>query len=1042
MSTSIRRRSLARQTVQADHEGEPASLLAPEVPAARAKNGLNYEDLFDYGKPVVVQIRVTGAVIEGDTLELFRDNLSLGSRPIVQPDDFFFINVSPEDIPDGIVHFHYHVYGSFTGGEAVSHPMEVIVKTTVPGGTDTDPSTPSVNENLLPPTGFGPVVGPGAVTVTIAPYENMAKDDKIRLSWAGEMIPYTVLAEDVERPVMIIVAADIVAKHPGVDIVVRYEVRDIVNNWSRWSPSASADVTDPDALPAPRVDGVANNQLDLAVVGSNPVVVRIPTAALVSGDRIVVVWRAQLPQGPVAEYLSAEYRLCDEEIGFGITIEVPNATVIGQAGASVTVSYRVTSALRPPRGSLTTSFLVIGEVKGLEPPRVEHAVGDVLDPGTVPAGGTTVYVPHYPFMEEFDWITLTWEGITAASIPYFHYEEYEVSADDARSDLPFALAKEHITLLLGGSVRVSYSIEPGSQPGTVINSPSLALAIRDGASGTLLIPPVVVGAQDDVLNAATSSDPVMIKVGQYQGKAAKDKVTLHWEGSVASREMVKTVSDRYVNRDLDYLMGKTDYVLPNLNTTVNVWYDVLFANGRSANSTRVALRILGAAGDTWPAPVVLQANAANVLNPASAVNGATVRVAFSPMYATDIIGVQWMGSPGMGTPVIDSKDGNPTGVVDFPIPASAVAANMGRTLTVSYAVVRGDNQYESVELSLSITAMPQSELGAPAVAQANPSQTELDLNSFTGDATVTRAPWLLVSAGQRIWLTIEGTSNTTGAEPLSVPLGTQGRVISAAEVTQGLAVTLPRAQLMRFKPGTAVTIRLLVSFDGSPVQSQATAFVLRTLMLKAGTTVIAQRLTINEAPGDYLNFADIYQASSITARIPQYTGMAAGQTVMVRWQHDSIVWRSAVIPVTRMAPIDVAIPRMEVVDIIGRQAEIEYTVYQGEQQLDRSDPMTLRVSANPVDLPAPRISGDSGTATIPTNNLSAGQTVRLRWGGVVEHFGAEINVVAKGTPVSVPIPAQWVTESRGTTVLLNYSVLRRVTGESLLFSRVWRFTIA
>jgi hypothetical protein len=61
---------------------------------------------------------------------------------------------------------------------------------------------------------------------------------------------------------------------------------------------------------------------------------------------------------------------------------------------------------------------------------------------------------------------------------------------------------------------------------------------------------------------------------------------------------------------------------------------------------------------------------------------------------------------------------------------------------------------------------------------------------------------------------------------------------------------------------------------------------------------------------------------------------------------------------------------------------------------------------------------------------------------VVEHFGAEINVVAKGTPVSVPIPAQWVTESRGATVLLNYSVYRRVTGEPFLFSRVWRFTIA
>lgn len=1031
-------KSLQRSAVLASHVGEPASLPPPDIPAIRVDGGLNYSHLVDPTRGVLVQLFITGDIIPGDTVALFRDDVALQSLPVEEGMELLTFRVYPLDIPDGDINFHYHVYGLLSDSDEASHPIKVKVKRSVPGGFDPDPESADVNDRLLAPV-VGAISSGMPVTVTIPVYENMYAFDKITLSWGGILITRTVQEEEVDSPVTIIVSASIVGQQSGDDLVVRYEVRDTVNNWSRWSPSALVQVPDPNALPAPQVPKSVAGVLDLNEVGTADVEIIIPTGALVALEQIVLVWRGQPAQGPQVEYISPPYPVKTEDIGFGVRLNVPNSAVVGLAGGSVTVSYRVTSSLRPPRTSLVKSLTVIGQLKGLEPPRVLHAVGDRLDPASVPASGTTVYVPAWDVMAEGDYLLLEWDGLTEAGTSFYDSFEYDLADTDLDHDVPFPVPQGHVTLLAGGSLEVYYSVKPINRPGTVLKSPRLSLAVVGGGGGGGLIPPEVVGAVAGVLNPQTATEPVQVKVLQYQGKLVGDRVTLHWDSSVSSPFVSsKKVTDNNVNRDLDFLINKANNVVPNLGTVVNVWYGVAHEAGGSAISSKVPVRIGAPVSTDFPPPVVVGASPPNVLNPVLAENGVTVRVAYTPMSPNDLIALVWQGTAGPGTPDIETQNGSTSGVVAFSVPASAVAANLGKTVELAYFVVRGIEQFGPFELSLNVSPMPQSALDAPTVPQAGNAQSELDLTSFTGDAQVVRGEWPLIGAGQKIWLTVEGV---TAQGPLTLTLAS-ARLITPQEVTSGLNVPLLRTELQRFSPGSEIVVRLKVSFDGSSVASNATEFLLRRLRIKAANAVIAQRLRIPQAPGDYLNFADIYEASSITARIPQYTGMDLGQSVMVRWQHDSIVWRSAAIPVTRVAPIDVAIPRMEVVDIIGRQAEIEYTVYLGQQQLDRSDPMTLRVSPNPVDLPAPRVSGDSRTASIPTTNLRSGHTVRLRWGGVVERFGAEINVSATGTPVSVSIPSQWVTESRGTTVLVNYSVYRRVSGEPFLFSRVWRFTIA
>lgn len=194
-----------------------------------------------------------------------------------------------------------------------------------------------------------------------------------------------------------------------------------------------------------------------------------------------------------------------------------------------------------------------------------------------------------------------------------------------------------------------------------------------------------------------------------------------------------------------------------------------------------------------------------------------------------------------------------------------------------------------------------------------------------------------------------------------------------------------------------------------------------------------------EAPTDYLNFPDIYDSDFIHVRVPIFTGMA-GTTIRVRWSHDAIVYWSEIVEVTTPRIIDFPVPRLEVVDVIGRSALIEYTVYRGGVLMATSAKFTLRVSPQPIDLPAPRISANNQVVSVTYPALASGQSARVRWTGVVVHDTGHQNVVT-GRVEQFNIPAAWITENRGKTVLINYSVLRRIPGETLLFSRVWRITL-
>lgn len=118
-----------------------------------------------------------------------------------------------------------------------------LVKQTVPGDPDPDPSTAYANERLTAITGIPDPVPPGrALTMTLPRYVNIREHDKMILHWADKQIVKIIIADEAsnpDTPLAVIVPASIIDSTPGVGLIVRYDIYDTVMNWSLYSEARS-----------------------------------------------------------------------------------------------------------------------------------------------------------------------------------------------------------------------------------------------------------------------------------------------------------------------------------------------------------------------------------------------------------------------------------------------------------------------------------------------------------------------------------------------------------------------------------------------------------------------------------------------------------------------------------------------------------------------------------------------------------------------------------------------------------------------------------
>ncbi|CAD5199801.1 Ig-like domain-containing protein [Pseudomonas sp. FEN] len=491
-----------------------------------------------------------------------------------------------------------YVLTPFPGGTPESAETRVRVKLDVPGDPDTQSATPTLNDKLelpviLPP---GVIEAPEGVSVVVKRYANMSAGDSIVVSWHGRLVEHPPLSGPSDE-VVVPIDPKIVSEAGNSDaILVRYEIRDGVNNWSRWSRPAFVEVGigDP-SLPAPVVPRAQGLQLNLdALEGADVQTLILRYEGMSSTQTLRLRVERETALGAALPAYSAVMPGHDSDpfVSFQVPNEQFPLIIQGQAR----FYYYVEAPDQPLRRSKSRSLKIIGRALNLKPPRVPvaEANGNVLDPE---ATGVIARVEAYAFMANGQTVTLIWIGTTAVGMEIHHQQSLPVI--ESGQDIDFTLPDDKVSVLAGGSVVVRYEVK------TEAPEPfrSQALLLPVSTRPLELDPPKVVEAHDNVLFPLQALDGATIRVSY--GMEIHDSIQAYWRGTPGNGTPALEAKPGNTSGSVDFAVPATA-VSANIGRRVEVGYTVT-RQGVPAPSKILPLDILPIAHEHLRAPFVREA---------------------------------------------------------------------------------------------------------------------------------------------------------------------------------------------------------------------------------------------------------------------------------------------------------------------------------------------------------------------------------------------------------------------------------------------------
>ncbi|MEJ1224193.1 hypothetical protein V9K90_00280 [Pseudomonas sp. CCNWLW56] len=729
----------------------------------------------------------------------------------------------------------YSVLRSSSTQPVVSQPQwKLLVKLDPPGGFDPDQGTPghsglkySIPQDILD-NGVGPDEAAAGVPITIKPYKNMRRRDEINVAWGTENVYHTVAEDEENQEITITIPLEVIERAEDSDaLAVAYQVVDECGNYPggywRWSAVTHVlvDVNnnrlDP---PLVLVDGFPVEEVDLAELAGNPVTVRVTANRYehAVGDLLRLTWRGTAADSSPVIVGPLEHTV--QTIPYYYDFTIPHDDVAAIARGRASVSYLRIRSGEKDLPSKSTSVTVIGDARQYLAPEIVEAVGGTLDPDL---SFYTLSVPYYPGRTAGDEIIIICDGRTSTTLPTYHEVTAIVGGEPVGAPVLANLAKEQVKRLDGGSLTVYYSVN--GQP----ESEHLVLSV--GVAAPSLPIPTVVEAPNDVLNPDDVNPLIGVNVhATHTATIPEDVVVLRWRGSSSNApDQSRTLTGNTAGKLVPFTVPFR-YVTENLNGTVDVSYSITRGTSLLGNSIVRHLTV-GSVLDL-KAPSVEEANGA-ILNPVNAKDKLTVVVpANAALLPEDKLKVTWTGAP--GTPAGGSYTSEEWPVRDgwdVPMTNSVVAFNLGKAVTVTYTVIQnGVESPPSDTFMLNVQAMPVASLTMPLIPEAAQGGlgTELDLSKFTGNARVTVAPWPLIAAGQRVWMSCEGIAKD--GSHYTIALYTNSEV-SSGQVTAGLSTSLSRSELEKLRDGSELKVVLEVTFDRTSNQANAVSFPLRTYRL-------------------------------------------------------------------------------------------------------------------------------------------------------------------------------------------------------------------
>ncbi|MEE3505155.1 hypothetical protein QN399_02565 [Pseudomonas sp. 10C3] len=710
-------------------------LAKPKLHSTNDPSGIGHLDTLDPSVPVLIRIGPYIGMMDSDYIELFwGDQEGSIANYTVKPGDTAegtgsFVTLPVDQryiVPPADINPHYRVDTWYTVKRLVggtfnkSERLPITVKLTVPGGIDNTPDTPYINENLslctITPEG---TIGNGdldQVTVNIAAYQNMEINDAITVFWHGTPVRHS-LDELPAADQLISVSIPretIIGAGDSDTLVGMYEVRDTVNNWSRFSLPTYVEVEAGNStLPAPVAPQAANMELDLAsLAGADVQALVLSYPGINATDEITFTVERNTAEGLGLDPYVA-MKPVGTSIGF-VQFLIPNEQFEPIAQGRARLKYKVRKVSGEEQRSKSLPLTIVGEAQVLAPPKLPAAEENngVLDPT---AHNVIAQVPAYYFMADGNDVTLVWMGKTASGANVIHEEVKNLNSDDVGQTVAFLIPDDKVSALAGGTLELYYTVTTFAR--AFFKSPSLQVQV--GTDGGALLPsPSVDGASaDGVLDPADIVLEAVVRVRPYAGMAPLDKVTLHWDGSTpdASYSTSTTLNSGMLGKDVIFRVKK-HYVDANLDGSVAVRYEVVRGNRTLASET-LLLKIGATVITPLPDPTVKEAKEDGTLDPVDTFNGATVVIdASANLKEGDFVTVSWQ-SPGGRYAKDKAISASQAGQELLVIFSGTIVANdLGNKVQIYYVVTRVDGTIEQSNVLDLLIDTALSHLPKPAVA--------------------------------------------------------------------------------------------------------------------------------------------------------------------------------------------------------------------------------------------------------------------------------------------------------------------------------------
>ncbi|VVE45564.1 hypothetical protein PIN31009_04349 [Pandoraea iniqua] len=686
----VREWSLNSLPVFAKVEAGDAILSPPTVLEAQAGD-LDYDALGGDDATIVIAFQDPPMVV-GGTLHIVFDGLASDGHTLRHEFDVAIVSQAPvigADLPNDVI-------GEVTPGTASLY--YIVRDGTGDTGRSQRTSLRILGERVaLPapvvPEAVGDELDPAdataGATVVVAAWAGMAVGDVLTLRWEGTKasgLPM-VHTEDktvaaVGASVSFLVPPDYVAGLAGGAVDVFYIVKPADGDAStRESDHLALRVTGESALPAPQVVGMVGGELNPPDDPVATVDVIIPVWELMSvGDVLEAFWDGQSPEGST----SGEVTMTAADLAKPYVFTVPRRVIdVNAAGqGAVDAWYRVTRAGQStPQTSAITRFRVVApSLDLLPPPKVDEAVGNILDPAPLPAAGATIRVAPYAGMIAGDYLTLRFGPGTGGGE---HIDVIDVTENMVGRDMTLRVPKTKVQFHLSSTVIVNYTVH--RLDGSEQDSENLVLSVR---SETKWPAPDVDEAEGDYLDPELAEFGVATRVFGYTDMQRNDRIVLHWgnPGDTGYYTDSITVS---TERDYQFRLLPED-VTPWIGRTVPIWYEVERGTQHFTSET-FSLRVGMAQQELLDAPDVVEAGG-GILDPSDLITSATARIpVYDGMRSGDYIHMTWGGGPGSGglewfIDVTQGMVGNP---ITRPIPLANITPFDGKDVTLVYTVDSG-----------------------------------------------------------------------------------------------------------------------------------------------------------------------------------------------------------------------------------------------------------------------------------------------------------------------------------------------------------------